>query len=268
MLKLRRTNYHLLIVNLILLTGIFLSGCKAYRQNLIFKTEKEGNYMNPSFQKAIEDAKENYVIQRDDYIKFRVFTNDGEKIVDPNNELNQQNTNRQQQGDERDRKYLVRSDGKVGLPMVGDVTLAGLTLDQADSVLAEKFSKFYKDVFVTTEFTNKRVIVLGAVGGQVIPLENQNMNILEVIALAGGLPQDSKAYNIRLIRGDLKNPQVNIIDLSTLQGMQNASLRVEPNDVIYVEPVRRVWNESIRDISPVLGIISNVITLMFLFRRF
>lgn len=260
--------YQFLFVILVFVTGFSLGGCQLYRQNVMFETDIEGNYMNPSFQEALSDAKDNYMIQPDDYIRFRVFTNDGERIIDPNNELNQPQGNNRQQRDERDREYLVRSNGMVTLPMVGKVELAGLTLNQADSVLAEKFSDYYKNVFVTTEFTNKRVIVLGATGGQVIPLENQNMNVLEVIALAGGLPEDSKAYNIRLIRGDLSDPQVNIIDLSTLRGMQKASLRVEPNDIIYVEPVKRVLNESIRDISPVLGIISNVITLIFLFQRF
>ena len=38
-----------------------------------------------------------------------------------------------------------------------------------------------------TRVTNNRIILLGAQGGRIIPLENDNMNLLEVLALAGGV---------------------------------------------------------------------------------
>jgi polysaccharide export outer membrane protein len=43
--------------------------------------------------------------------------------------------------------------------------------------------------------------------------------------------------------------------------MQKANLNILPNDIIYVEPIRRVFNESVKDAAPVLGVITNVITL-------
>ena len=74
--------------------------------------------------------------------------------------------------------------------MINDIKLSGYSLLQADSVLKLRYQQFYIDPFVTTGVTNNRIIVLGAVGGgngQVIPLTNDNMNLLEVLALAGGL---------------------------------------------------------------------------------
>jgi hypothetical protein len=118
--------------------------------------------------------------------------------------------------------------------------------------------------------TNNRVIILGSPGGVVIPLANDNMNLLEVLALAGGVDGNGggggglyryggKTSNIRIIRGDLKNPQVEQIDLSTIAGMRKANLQMEPNDIIYIEPVRRHFLEGLTDAGPVIGVIGSVL---------
>jgi polysaccharide export outer membrane protein len=108
------------------------------------------------------------------------------------------------------------------------------------------------------------VIVFSSNQGQVIPLTNENMNLIEVIALSGGVQNNERASNIRLIRGDLKNPEVYIINLSTIDGMTKANLQVQPNDIIYIEPVRRVLTESLQEINPFLGLVSTLITLFVL----
>jgi protein involved in polysaccharide export with SLBB domain len=162
----------------------------------------------------------------------------------------------------------------VVLPMVNRVRVSNLSLLQADSVLKISYEAFYKDVFVTTRVTNNRVVVLGAPGGKVISLENDNMNLLEVLAMAGGIDgggggnlyrYGGKANNIRIIRGDLKNPQVEQIDLTTLAGMRRANLQMEPNDIVYVEPVRRPFLEFLTDAAPAIGSVSIILNATFLF---
>lgn len=217
---------------------------------------------------AMGEADANYTIQKNDYIEIEVYTNEGEVIIDPNKEIMKEinASGRTQQSQEKPR-FLVRKDGYVKLPLLGNVKVAGLTLHSVDSLLEQKFSAYYKDVFVITKYANKRVIVLGATGGQVIPLQSENMNLLEVLALAGGISTQARTDNIRLIRGDLSHPEVRIINLSTIEGMKQSSLKVLPNDIIYVEPVQRITAEAIRDISPVLGLISSLFTLALLISR-
>jgi polysaccharide export outer membrane protein len=90
------------------------------------------------------------------------------------------------------------------------------------------------------------------------------MNLLEVLALAGGVDgggggagavyrYGGKTSNIRIIRGDLKNPQIEQIDLSTIAGMRRANLQMEPNDIIYIEPVRRRLLDGLADAGPVFS---------------
>ena len=236
----------------------------------MFKTDVE--VVPERLALAVQEAEENYTIQKNDFIGLNVYTNEGEVIIDPNNEILRelggggggQNT---QNREKLNPNFLVRIDGYVKLPVIGDIEIAGLTLKQADSLLETEYSAYYEGVFVITRYTNKRVIVLGSSGGQVIPLQNENLNLIEVLALAGGVGAQSKVDRIRLIRGDLNDPEVRIINLSTIDGMKNASLKIQPNDIIYVEPVQRITSEAIRDISPIFSLITSVITLVVLLRN-
>lgn len=249
---------------LTILTGA--SSCSIYRNRILFSPEQEG--ATGPLEAAVAEANRNYTIQANDYLEVEVATNRGEILIDPNYEIIKEiGVTGQSQRIRENPQYLVRANGAVDLPVVGSIQLAGLTLHQADSVLARRYATLYEEPYVITRYANKRVIVLGTAVGQVIPLRNENMNLIEVLALAGGITNQSRTDNIRLIRGDLRHPQVQIIDLSTLEGMQAASLKVKSGDIIYVEPVQRVVAEAIRDISPILSLITSVVTLVVLISR-
>lgn len=206
----------------------------------------------------------NYILKENDVIEIRVETNKGEALVDPNfqmrSELGVQNLNAQNQNFRP--SYLIRADGMINLPLIGNINLAGKTLYQADSTLMKAYQDFYKDPFVVTSITNRRVIVFNGQIGQVIPLPNENTSLIEILAQAGGIQNFNKAHNIRLIRGELNNPYVEVIDLSTIEGMKRANLQAQHMDVIYVEPVRRVVVEAARDLSPIFSLVTSVITLI------
>jgi polysaccharide export outer membrane protein len=106
---------------------------------------------------------------------------------------------------------------------------------------------------------NKRVLLFPGRGGaaSVLYLTNQNTSLLEALAATGGV--FGKAKKIKLIRGDLKNPKVYLIDLSTIDGLKQADLTLLGNDIIYVQPIDdRVSNFTNR-ISSVLGLLGTVL---------
>jgi polysaccharide export outer membrane protein len=261
----RKLSYFLSVLTLLSL----LSSCGIYRNRIMFQTEQALSPAN--LQLAAEEAKGNYTLQPNDFIELEVYTNEGELIIDPNNEIMREigaGMNMQQMNIRRNPQFLVRQDGFVKLPMLGDVQVRGLTLNETESLLQQRYASYYEDVFVIVRYINKRVIVLGATGGQVIPLVNENTNLIEVLALAGGVTTQARTDNIRLIRGDLDDPEVRLINLSTIQGMKDADMMVLPGDIIYVQPVLRIANEAARDITPVLGLISTVLTTILLVDRF
>ncbi len=234
---------------------ISLCSCKAYQQDILFKLDK--NFTKSDLAEATTEIESNYILKSNDVLLLDVFTNKGEILIDSNFELIQQgNTQGQQRRDPF--QYVIQSDGTVTFPLVGSFKIAGMTLFEAELKVAEKFDEVYKKPFVKLRVNNRRVFVLGAPGGKVIPLPNENTNLIEVLAGVEGLELGAKAQNIKLIRGEL----VYQINLSTISGMRKTNMNVEPSDVIYVEPWRRPWLETLKDVSPVLSLIYSALTLI------
>lgn len=232
-----------------------MCSCASYKQNIMFKsTETE------AAEKAKKDASEtekNFQIAKNDRLTIEIYTNGGERLIDPNPELSKTNQGSETTSDD-DPIYLIDINGIIKLPMIGEVKLEGFTLRQAEEMLQKEYAKFFKDPFVQLSFVNKRVIVLGALGGQVIPLENENITVVEVLALAKGLNNDSKAQNMRLIRGD----KVYEIDFSTIEGFKNGNMLIHSGDIVYVEPVRRPFSEGLRDYSGIISMLVALATLI------
>jgi polysaccharide biosynthesis/export protein len=105
-----------------------------------------------------------------------------------------------------------------------------------------------------------------------IALQHDNTNLFEVLATAGGIQAFSKGDKIRIIRGDLKNPSVQIVDVTTLEGIMAADLTIRPNDIIYVEPGRRVFVQAFSDYNPfiatILGTTSIFLSTLIAIRAF
>ncbi len=236
---------------------IVLSSCKSYKQDILFQYDKK--FTEEDLAEVTESVDSNYILQPNDVLLLDVFTNKGERLIDPNFEMLQGAVAGGQMQQQRDIfQYIIQADGSVLFPLIGRQNLVGMTLLEAEVKIAEEFGDVYIDPFVKLRINNRRVFVLGAPGGQVIPLINENTQLVEVLALAGGVELGAKAQNIKLIRGDL----VYEVDLSTISGMQKTNLIVEPGDIVYVEPWRRPWLESLRDISPALSLVASVLTLV------
>ncbi|QKG57794.1 polysaccharide biosynthesis/export family protein [Hymenobacter sp. BRD128] len=189
-----------------------LSSCatsRYYNQRTMFQLTKgaDGIVDTAKLRRAVNRTARNYTIHPNDLLNVQVYTNKGEKLIDPNGYLQFGLTGGSSPaaapaaapaaggGSSRGggastvpggTQFVVQADGTVRLPLVDRVSVQGLSLIQADSVLRLRYSEFYKEPFIKTAVTNNRVIILGAPGGQVITLANDNMNLLEVLALAGG----------------------------------------------------------------------------------
>jgi polysaccharide export outer membrane protein len=109
---------------------IILGSCKAYRQNIILKTKSSSYPADIEYQKTL--AEKNYKICVNDRLTLRVYTNEGERIIDPDYELSQRMNN--QNFIREEKEYLVQLDSLVKFPMVGLVHLQGLTIREGEKV--------------------------------------------------------------------------------------------------------------------------------------
>lgn len=236
-----------------------LASCATYKQNIMFKTGE--GFQSEPLQREIGKAESNYIINKNDVLVLEFYANNGEKLVDPNPELSQQVQNTSQTAKVHD--YLVNELGLVKLPMVGEVKLEGLTLRQAEMMLQKEYEQFFKLPYVKLKFNNKRVIVLGSPGGQVLPLTNENVSLVEVIAMAKGIDNSGKAHNIRVLRGE----KIYQVDLSTVEGYKLGNMKIEPGDIVYIEPFRRPFSEGLQDYGPIFAVLASITTLIAVLNR-
>jgi polysaccharide export outer membrane protein len=238
---------------------VMLSSCKVFRSNIMLKTPKDYNY-----DKLVDSLTRNdYKLASNDFLSFRVFTNDGFKLVDMANSNN--NTNNFQTVDAR-----IEADGSSRLPLVGTIQLAGLTIIEAEKLLEDKYSVFYRKPYINLRITNKRVIVFPGQAGaaRVVPISNNNTTIMEALALAGGISEDGKAYKVKLIRNTPgQDAKVYLMDLSKIDGLVYANTQVQAYDVIYVEPRYRPIRTFANETAPVLTLFTTFLILYSLITK-
>lgn len=218
------------------------------RPNLMLQTKKDFNYDKISDSLSRQD----YRIAPNDMMNYRVFTNDGFKLIDLANQVNNVFYR-------NDLEVLVESNGSVKMPMIGYIQLAGLTIREAEKLLEDKYSEFYVKPFVTLRVNNKRVIVFPGNNGvaKVLPLANNNTTVLEALALSGGITEDGKAYKVKLIRNyRTSKPQVFLMDLSKIEGLAAGNTIVLANDIIYVEPRYRLARTLVTELTPIITLLS------------
>jgi len=240
---------------------VALTGCKVLYPSIMLQTPKGYQFTPPPDSITSPE----YKISPNDVINFRLFANDGLRLVDFTNVGDNSSANTlifANSGVE----YLVDVDGTVKLPIIGKLPLAGITIREAIKILEDKYSAFYVKPYVLVKVTNRRVIVFPGNPGtaKVIPLGNNNTTLFEAIALAGGITEDGKAKQVKLIRGSPENPQVYLLDLSTIYGIKAGSMVLQANDIIYVTPQRRIAAQLLDRITPALSLLTSALLVIAL----
>jgi polysaccharide export outer membrane protein len=220
----------------------------------MLKTPKEFTYD----QLADSVSRLDYKIAKNDVIVYRMFTNNGAKLINMASETNAVFRN--------EIDVIVESTDSIKMPLLGRVKVGGLTIREAEMLLQEKYSKFYVEPFVTLKVSNKRVIVFPGNGGQakVLPLANNNTTIMEALAGAGGVLEDGKAYKVKLIRNNPDStlkPFVYLLDLSRIEGIYAGQSIVQAGDIIYVEPRYRPLATFTREVAPIVSLLTSILIL-------
>ncbi len=131
----------------------------------------------------------------------------------------------------------IRPDGKISLPVVGEVQAAGKTLNRLQSDLAGRYQPHLtnSEVVVSLEASGKPVILSGAVGlpGKLV-LERPT-TLLEAIMGSGGFKDFAVKKKVRLIRLVNGAYHTSIYDLRDgLNGGSVPLIYLKPGDIVYV----------------------------------
>lgn len=213
--------------------------------------------------------RQDYRLAKDDKFTFTLATNDGKRILEGMSGIAYEIGDRNGNTKTMELEYVIRSDGYVKLPVIGDVNLVGKTVKESEDTLTRLFSGHYLDPFVQLRVTNQRVIVFPGEGGEarVIIIKNNNTTLMEVIAEAGGIRDRGKANSVKLMRSINGKREIYPIDLSTIDGLAYADMIVQANDYIYIEPNAKLGREALAQTTPFLALLTTALFMINVFNN-
>jgi polysaccharide export outer membrane protein len=143
--------------------------------------------------------------------------------------------------EELNRRVFIRPDGKISLPLIGDVAAEGLTPMELSEKLTQEFSKYVKNPAVSvivTGFFSKKIYVIGEVFRQGPVPYTGPMTAFEAVEEAGSFTRRASLGRVIVVRGDLKSPQVVDIDLKNVvkKGLTERDVYLQPSDIVFVPP--------------------------------
>ncbi len=139
---------------------------------------------------------------------------------------------------------LVRSDGRITLPYVGDVMAAGLTPMQLDSTLTAEFSEVLREPnlsVIVADPADKIVYVLGQVNRAGGFDYETRISLLHAVAEAGGFKRGAKSKHVVIIRREGLDKIVGIeINLDAITSGYNVGndFWLRNYDIVYVPKTR------------------------------
>ena len=135
--------------------------------------------------------------------------------------------------------YLVDNNGQINFPVIGMITVGGLTKRQAEEKIAGLLLKYLKESpLVTVKFVNYKISVLGEVARpNTFTIANEKVNIFEALAMAGDMTIWGRRDNVKIIREDVNgNKNVVLMNLNDRDIIFSPNYYLQQNDVVYVEP--------------------------------
>jgi polysaccharide export outer membrane protein len=136
-----------------------------------------------------------------------------------------------------DQTQKIRRDGKVSLPLIGEVTAAGRrTIDFQDELVSRYQGKLENnEVLVTLETSAPTVTVSGFANKPGVYSFDRPTTVYQAIMAAGGVSDYGSASNIRLTRiinGEQRTETINL--RPTIRGQPTRPEYVQDGDVIYI----------------------------------
>jgi polysaccharide export outer membrane protein len=134
---------------------------------------------------------------------------------------------------------VVRPDGKISLPMLNDIQAAGFTPEQLSVVVKGTARKYIVDADATVivkEVRSRKVFVIGEVGKPGPVLLTSEMNVLQLIAEAGGFLEHANRSNVVIVRkenGHEQRLKFNYKDVVKGKKVEQ-NILLQPGDTILV----------------------------------
>lgn len=137
--------------------------------------------------------------------------------------------------------YLVDNQGKIEYPVLGTLSVGGLTKSECESMIHDRLKPFMnaaENPVVTVRMANFKISVLGEVARPgMFTVGNEKINIFEALAKAGDLTIYGVRDKVKLIRENAKGrKEVFTLNLNDAEIINSPYYYLQQNDIVYVEP--------------------------------
>ncbi|MBC7439659.1 MAG: polysaccharide biosynthesis/export family protein [Flavobacterium sp.] len=172
--------------------------------------------------------------------------------------------------------FKVDDHGNIRIPVIGEINVLGFTTDEVrvkieKELLAKYFNK-EADIFVVVKLAGLRFTINGEIttpGTKTIFQEK--LNVLEAVANSGDITILGNRKNVTIIRQFPYGTEMHDIDLTDINVTQSPYYYVQPNDYIYIKPLKqKSWGTGktgIESFSTIITILSFGTTVFLLLNK-
>ncbi len=172
--------------------------------------------------------------------------------------------------------YSVDDHGNIRIPTLGEVNVLGFTLEEArlkiETLLLNDYFKKEAEIFISLKLAGFRYTVNGEVAnpGTKI-LYQEKVTILEAIANSGDISVTGDRKDVKVMRQFPQGVETFSIDLTDSKAMQSPVYYLQPNDYIYIKPLKqKTWGTGktgIESLSTIITILSLATTTFLLLKN-
>lgn len=136
-------------------------------------------------------------------------------------------------------QYIVSNEGTIDFPVLGRLQVGGLTKNEVENLIREKLKPYLKEVpIVMVRMPNYKISVLGEVARPgTFVVNNEKVNILEALAMAGDMTIWGMRDNVKLVREDaMGKREIILLNLNEADLLTSPYYYLQQNDILYVSP--------------------------------
>lgn len=217
--------------------------------------------------KVLPDSLANYVnhnekvrIKAFDQLYLQVTSLDDGRINFMSNDANRYGGGRSE-NDLAMVSYTVNKDGFIQLPVIGAFEVVGLNTDEAANKIMKELEMYLNEPTVKVAFVNKNITILGYVQrpGRYF-YATEHLNIFQALGMAGDVTVYGNRKYAVVVREINNKVSKQRIDLTNIDLLGDSSFYLQPNDVVYIEPLeKRKWGI---DTFPWALILSSITTFI------
>ncbi len=173
--------------------------------------------------------------------------------------------------------YVVDNHGKIRIPVIGEVNVLGYTIDEVRATiekrLLDEYFKTEARIFVNVKLAGLSYTINGEIGNPgTNVLYQDKVSIMEAIANSGDITITGNRKDVQIIRRFPYGYETYVLDLTDAKVMDSPYFYLQPNDYVYIKPLRqKSWGTGftgMQSIGTIMTAISVLTTLLLLSRNF